>query len=96
MFWHKRLGSMKAFVNDETMWEVPVLNFMRQRNPFMLLKKGVWGPSLDLSIGQQVLAASKAGEAPTILKQRETREGPDNSSCKVKREEEGSLIDETQ
>lgn len=58
---------MNAYVKEDTTREVPILNFIRQKGPLMCLKKCAWGPRLDSSIGQQVVAASKATGAPLGL-----------------------------
>lgn len=40
-------------VKDQTTREVLVLEFIKQMDPFMCLRMGAWGPTLDLSIGQR-------------------------------------------
>lgn len=57
---------MNAFVKDETTWEVLVLKFIKQKDPFMHLRIGVLGPSLDRSTGQQATAAARAVRVPLI------------------------------
>lgn len=47
LFLVKWLGLMNTLIKGETKGEV------------LILKKGAWGPTLDLSIGQLAVAASK-------------------------------------
>lgn len=74
LFWYKCVGSIKVLVNvkDKAMQEVQLLDFMRQRDPFLLLKKGMWGLMLDLSVGQQ-MAPSEAMGVPSIPRQKVQR-----------------------
>lgn len=55
------------------MWDVPVLDLIKQRDPFLLLKKGIRGPTFDLSISQQIVATSEAAGLPSTPKQRAQR-----------------------
>lgn len=50
LFWYKCLGPMYAFDKDDTTREIPVLEFIKQRDPFIRLRTGSWGQTLDLSI----------------------------------------------
>lgn len=42
LFWHKCLGLMNTFVKDELAQEVPIMEEIKQDDPFMRLRPGSW------------------------------------------------------
>lgn len=68
LFWHKCLGLMNVFVKDEVTRVVLLMKYIKQNEPFMRLRPGLWGPTLNLSIGKQATAAAKATGVPLFLK----------------------------
>lgn len=46
LFWYNCLGSMNVFLKGDTTREVPILDFIRWRDPFMHLRKGACGPTI--------------------------------------------------
>lgn len=70
LFWYKCLGPINTFIKDETMRLVPVLEFIKKRDPFIHLKMGAWDPTLDFSIGQQATAAVRPIGVPSIPKKK--------------------------
>lgn len=58
----------------------PCLEFIKKKDPFMLLKTGAWDPMLDLFMGQQAL---KAVGVPYVSKQKtQCRKGKEATSAK--------------
>lgn len=52
LYWHKCLGLMNKFVKDEEAGEMPAKEYIKLKDPFMHLKTGSWGPTMDLSVGK--------------------------------------------
>lgn len=59
VFWLKCLGLMNVFVKDKTAREVSLMKYSKQDDPFMRMRLGLWGPTPDLSISKQAMAAAK-------------------------------------
>lgn len=53
LIWHRCVALMNEFVNNdnEVLREVPVRTIIKQRDPFLRIKKSVGGPT-SISVGQ--------------------------------------------
>lgn len=71
--WIKCLGSMNVFVKDDITREVPVLKLIKQRDPFMCLKTGTWGLTLDLSVESMPWLLRRFTGMPMVRKQKAQR-----------------------
>lgn len=61
---------MNVSVKDVTSREVPIMEYTKQNDPFMYLRAGAWGPTLDLLIGNHAINAARAAEVCLGLKQK--------------------------
>lgn len=64
--WTEIIGLMNAFFidKDEDTWDTSVLDFIKPKDPFILIRKTTGGSTMDLSVGQQAVVATKAIGAP--------------------------------
>lgn len=57
-----------VFVKDGAMGEVSSMKYVKQDDPFVRLRPGLWGPTLDLSVRKLAIVAGKAAGVPLFLK----------------------------
>lgn len=79
---------MNTFFKDETEREVPIIEYIKQKDPFMRLRTSTLGPTLDLSIGKQAMATARAEGLPLVSNQKVSK--AKRGSCEVKGEGKGS------
>lgn len=78
------------FVKDETTREVPAMEFIKQNDPFMYLKTGAWGLTLDLPNWQASHGCCK-GQGGALAFKAKDSENQRGGSCNIKGEGKGSL-----
>lgn len=72
LYWRNCLDLMEKFVKDEGLQEMPAKEYTKRKDPFMRLKTGPWGPTMDLSVGKQVVAAARIVGAEGKGKEKDT------------------------